>query len=756
MPINLNLTGKKASVTQAPVQSFPSIGEDYMSSMKSHGEELKKVAESVAPAPAVVEAPAIDLDKHIPQENANTPEAEVLRQFRNQFPKSYDNIPDAELLPRILKKFPKAIEQAKSELATKKEQPKEDGYGFGKYLSETFSMENPAVQAVTAVPKAIAGAVAHPIDTIASLGEGAKGVLSGAKEFVEGGMNLTNRAVFPALAGITGTESPKIGGTVLGDVAKTVSGGLKASGGLFPVATTILGTKPATELMKPGMDVVGKVGEEVGNKLGTTDEEKKYLSELATNAAMFLAQKGLSKAMPGADAALNKTLHGASEGALNLLKRGVSSAKEVIAPKPEAIENIAGQVHREKPSEMALADNATAGLQEVANSVSSKNPTYRELSDAHDALLKDAGEKIGEKLKEIKGKTRGNESIIQALDGLKKAYKGEPGPKATATRREIDSLMKKANGEGLSASEVNRVKQLHTDANSLFSPGGVERPGFSKDAMRDLRSELRKTVEDMADSEGVTGVKEANRRYGDLKASKILSEKRAVEAEAAKNVTERPGLVERVGQAVGKTPGIKQGLQLYKGIKGGANALESKSASRTSILEAEKGLGEALKKIRESSKETKAPEGPVGFEKMGDRNPVSQPLSKPLGKRSPVEPFTEGSETVNPDYYDLAREQFLSGKMFGKRPEPKQSTHETGSEIVKGWGSTPAEIVQESPALSDRNPQKLLGYSNPGMRLLPERGTDMPRSVHGVQSRSKKIELPHIGESFMSAKTNKK
>lgn len=100
--------------------------------------------------------------------------------------------------------------------------------------------------------------------------------------------------------------------------------------------------------------------------------------------------------------------------------------------------------------------------------------------------------------------------------------------------------------------------------------------------------------------------------------------------------------------------------------------------------------------------------------------------------------FEEGASTTE----DIGN-QFEQAGNIGKRPSAPSMGGETAEDIVKGWGSVPADVVEEYVALSDRAKQYLLPY-NPktGVQLLPERGTEMARSVQGVQSRSKKIELP--------------
>jgi hypothetical protein len=102
-----------------------------------------------------------------------------------------------------------------------------------------------------------------------------------------------------------------------------------------------------------------------------------------------------------------------------------------------------------------------------------------------------------------------------------------------------------------------------------------------------------------------------------------------------------------------------------------------------------------------------------------------------------------GAEAVTSDAYDKAMEQFQQSGTYGKRPSAPSMGGETAEDIVRGWGSVPADVVQEYRGLSDRAKQYLLPY-NPekGVPLLPERATEMQRSVQAVQSRSKKIELP--------------
>jgi hypothetical protein len=224
----------------------------------------------------------------------------LIRQRRKDLIGQNSNLSDEEVAAmQKMRDSGLTAEKSVSLIQQRRNDLEKSKYSFGKYLGETFSMENPAVKAVGAVGSAAASFAKNPLkSTYEGLKTAGDITWEGAKEVVQAGQNITNRVVYPTLSAVTGMKAPEISGTTKEDFLKLGAGTFKASTGLFPTASILTSTPQAQELLKPGMEAIQPAGEFVGGMVGDTEEEKRYASEIVNNLAFLLATKGVDRALP--------------------------------------------------------------------------------------------------------------------------------------------------------------------------------------------------------------------------------------------------------------------------------------------------------------------------------------------------------------------------------------------------------------------------------------------------------------------------
>lgn len=102
-------------------------------------------------------------------------------------------------------------------------------------------------------------------------------------------------------------------------------------------------------------------------------------------------------------------------------------------------------------------------------------------------------------------KSDGITAILEALRAEKKTI---PGLMDNATV-ELEALLAKSKGEGLSLAEIQRTKRLVDDQHNIFS-AGLEKDTAEAARWSAPRRQLKTDIEDIAAANGITGIKEAN------------------------------------------------------------------------------------------------------------------------------------------------------------------------------------------------------------------------------------------------------
>ena len=92
---------------------------------------------------------------------------------------------------------------------------------------------------------------------------------------------------------------------------------------------------------------------------------------------------------------------------------------------------------------------------------------------------------------------------MKALEQLFDDFSRIPGKEADAERIATLALNAEKNGGKLSLSEMNAVKRELDDAYRMFNQTGDATAGIRADGLRNIRAEIRKSIEDTAEKYGV-------------------------------------------------------------------------------------------------------------------------------------------------------------------------------------------------------------------------------------------------------------
>ena len=111
-------------------------------------------------------------------------------------------------------------------------------------------------------------------------------------------------------------------------------------------------------------------------------------------------------------------------------------------------------------------------------------------------------------------------SVSQAIDWLETILKNQPWKKFTEIRNRVKELKTKLDSKWLTLNELQEVKSLHTQQNSLFSELWKETGWFSKEWLRAVRSDIKTLIEDRALEWGFKNVKEINTKFWELENAK--------------------------------------------------------------------------------------------------------------------------------------------------------------------------------------------------------------------------------------------
>ena len=102
-----------------------------------------------------------------------------------------------------------------------------------------------------------------------------------------------------------------------------------------------------------------------------------------------------------------------------------------------------------------------------------------------------------DELLSLSNSTHKVEEVNQALQMLAKDYSTTPG--LTKKADEILGLMK----DEYTLSEMNQVKRYMDDAYNMFKQNGGEVAGLKAEGLRNIRKEIKTTIENVAEQEGL-------------------------------------------------------------------------------------------------------------------------------------------------------------------------------------------------------------------------------------------------------------
>ena len=115
---------------------------------------------------------------------------------------------------------------------------------------------------------------------------------------------------------------------------------------------------------------------------------------------------------------------------------------------------------------------------------------------------KNAKQAVDDILQRIPDKVE-SKSAMKALEQLFDDFSRIPGKEADAERIATLALNAEKNGGKLSLSEMNAVKRELDDAYRMFNQTGDATAGIRADGLRNIRAEIRKSIEDTAEKYGV-------------------------------------------------------------------------------------------------------------------------------------------------------------------------------------------------------------------------------------------------------------
>lgn len=113
-------------------------------------------------------------------------------------------------------------------------------------------------------------------------------------------------------------------------------------------------------------------------------------------------------------------------------------------------------------------------------------------------------------------KTYKDSSVTEALDWLLWVLKQQPSKKFKTITNEIQALSEKSVNKWLTLNEIQRVKQLHTQNNRLFTDTGKEAGWVSSEALREVRKDIKVLIEEKASAEWFKDVAKINTEYSNL------------------------------------------------------------------------------------------------------------------------------------------------------------------------------------------------------------------------------------------------
>lgn len=273
---------------------------------------------------------------------------------------------------------------------------------------------------------------------------------------------------------------------------------------------------------------------------------------LTTGEGTDLAQKGLNQ-VPKVIDATGKVASNVADTASD----AVNAVKNKIAP-AEPVDTTVGKVLQGKTGDIASGKSALSDLD------TSKVKTYKDLNTASSAKIKELAtqqdtilsqDKTPHPLKEFEKTTGTGDNAVktnyvkQAIDNLKELYSSTADAKGMSQIQELET---KANGEGLTTQEVNKLaRQYGTEFKSkaFAKVSGDPLTSVNAQKFENIRTGLKNTARDFLPDDASRAL---DQRISDQYTVKDLSGKMTEKVNTLTQRLQKVNALQKLGGIVGK------------------------------------------------------------------------------------------------------------------------------------------------------------------------------------------------------------
>jgi len=288
------------------------------------------------------------------------------------------------------------------------------------------------------------------------------------------------------------------------------------------------------------------------------------------------------------------------EGVVKWVIKAGEKAKDFVTPTPRDISQVSANILQPTNRLAEKLPTATKWIQRIVwEKWVSKTEDYTTLLKKADTTVQDFETKLTKELSSIKW-TRKSQSANNALEQLSDIYSGSKSSEFASKLKRAEELRLKNINDGLSALELQEVKRLHTSANKLFNDLWPTK-WITKEDLQALRNDLKIDIEDFADSQWITNVRDLNKAYWEVLDAKTLLKKQQLKVKSFEWRQLPTTLSQKIWELIWSIPIIKWGLQ---GIL--KQAWISIKAGKIDPIQVQARLPKLLKELQKAG--MKAPE----------------------------------------------------------------------------------------------------------------------------------------------------
>lgn len=256
-----------------------------------------------------------------------------------------------------------------------------------------------------------------------------------------------------------------------------------------------------------------------------------------------------------------KTAENIAPKATAIIKKPVqiikNKATDIFWKELRPVQDIAGNILQPYKWMVENLDDATNGLRRVVEETWTNTDTFEGLLWKIDESLTKYGKMKQESLSQIT-QTQKSVSAQKALENLENVYDWVSSKEMLSTQLRIRQLAKKNMQEWLTPLEMDEVKVLHTKANNLFNEKWQTTGWFSSDDLRGIRKDLKNEIEDFAEANWVTNIREINKAYWEIADAKTLAQNQVDNLKAYKGRQIPATRIQKIADFIMEFPVVKQ------------------------------------------------------------------------------------------------------------------------------------------------------------------------------------------------------